>query len=89
MGSADGEALGAPEGIGEAGGNRAWQGGDGGNPLPRDTVERPRREPSDFDTECLIGQGSAALVYLVRCKRTRRMSALKVRHVLFRASSVR
>lgn len=86
MGCSDVEAVAAPEGVGGAGGGRAYQGGDAGcavvttlrrrRPLP--TEERRRWGAQDFETVCLIGQGSAALVYLVRCRRTGKMSALKV-----------
>lgn len=82
MGCSDGEAIAAPQGVGGSGGSRACQGGDAGCAI---VTTLPRRRPlpshkgaQDFDTVCLIGQGSAALVYLVRCRRTGRMSALKV-----------
>lgn len=82
MGSSEGEAIAAPD-VGGAGGCRAYQGGDAGSAIayaPRFRKNRPvRRREHDLDTVCLIGQGSAALVYLVRCKVTGRLSALKVR----------
>lgn len=78
MDCSDGEAVSAPQ-LGPAGGYRACHGGDAGSALipPRRGI---RRRGLSFETTCLIGQGSAALVYLVRCKRTGTMSALKVRN---------
>lgn len=77
MGCSDGEAVSAPQ-LGPAGGYRACHGGDAGSASipPHRGI---RRRGLSFETTCLIGQGSAALVYLVRCKRTGTMSALKVR----------
>lgn len=77
MGCSDGEAMSAPQ-LGPAGGYSACHGGDAGSASipPRRGI---RRRGLSFETTCLIGQGSAALVYLVRCKRTGTMSALKVR----------
>lgn len=94
MGSAEGEAIAAPD-AGGAGGSRAHQGGDAGcamQSLPRvcgkgsygagtagsSGIRHARRRERQLDSVCLIGQGSAALVYLVRCKETGKMSALKV-----------
>lgn len=76
MGSSDGEAVSVPE-RGGSGGCRAYQGSDAGCAVAPQRRAMRRREP-DLETVCLIGQGSAALVYLVRSRRTGKMSALKV-----------
>ncbi|CAN0123571.1 unnamed protein product, partial [Laminaria digitata] len=81
MGSSEGEAIAAPD-VGGAGGSRAYQGGDAGcamPPRPRCRSSRSgRRRERQLETVRLIGQGSDALVYLVRCEVTGRRSALKV-----------
>lgn len=88
MGCSDGEAIAAPN-IAGAGGSRADHGGDAGCAVVPISQRRrrfstggkwrsARRGPEDFETLSLIGQGSAALVYLVKCKRTGEVSALKV-----------
>lgn len=88
-GGSDGEAIPAPD-VGGAGGSRAQQGGNAGSAIiasrfcyeDRSAGSRLglncKRE-QQLDSLCLIGQGSAALVYLVRCRSTGRLSALKVR----------
>lgn len=85
MGSSEGEAIAAPD-AGGAGGSRAFQGGDAGCAMemaPRARCYRSRsgrvRRERQLESVRLIGQGSDALVYLVRCEVTGRRSALKVR----------
>lgn len=80
MGSSEGEAI-APD-VEGAGGSRAYQGGDAGCAMPprsRCRSRSGRRRERQLQTVRLIGQGSDALVYLVRCEVTGRRSALKVR----------
>lgn len=79
MGCSDGEAI-SVLGVGGTGGCRAFQGGNAGCAIAP-THRGLRRRGFDLEPVCLIGQGSAALVYLVRCKRTGKMSALKVREI--------
>lgn len=88
MGCSENEAIAVPD-VGGAGGSRAYQGGDAGCAAVAQVHDSKlwghngrRGGGIELDTVCLIGQGSAALVYLVRSKVTGSLSALKVCDVL-------
>ncbi|CAM9358976.1 unnamed protein product, partial [Scytosiphon promiscuus] len=84
MGSSEGEAIAAPAVGGNGGGSvcRALSGGREVTftaPLPEGcNGQRERRRERQLESVAFIGQGADANVYLVRCKLTGRMSALKV-----------
>ncbi|CAB1104579.1 unnamed protein product [Ectocarpus sp. CCAP 1310/34] len=79
MASSDGEAVTAPAGGGSGGPRLVCRRSPGGSPK-RCEYSSPKRwcRERQLESVAFIGQGSDANVYLVRCKLTGRMSALKV-----------
>lgn len=82
MGSSDGETIAAPAPSQNGGSRSECRQTAGLRVLPSEPhgvcCRRLRRRERLLDSIALIGQGSDALVYLVRNKLTGRMSALKV-----------
>ncbi|CAM9381395.1 unnamed protein product, partial [Ectocarpus sp. 8 AP-2014] len=79
MASSDGEAVAAPAGGGNGGPRLVCRRSPGGSPK-RCEYGSPKRwcRERQLESVAFIGQGSDANVYLVRCKLTGKMSALKV-----------
>ncbi|CAM9299439.1 unnamed protein product [Ectocarpus sp. 13 AM-2016] len=80
MASSDGEAVAAPAGGGNGGPRLVCRRSPGGSPKRCEYSISPKRwcRERQLESVAFIGQGSDANVYLVRCKLTGRMSALKV-----------
>lgn len=88
MGSSDGEAVTAPP-PSQNGGSRSECRQSAGQVVPSEphgvcSKRASSRRERSLDSVALIGQGSDALVYLVRSRLTGRLSALKVRLVCSR-----
>ncbi|CAN0188444.1 unnamed protein product [Pylaiella littoralis] len=99
MGSSEGEAMAAPS-TSQNGGSRSECRQSAGkvsepHPMFRSSQgrsssigSRRQRRERQLESVALIGQGSDALVYLVRCQLTGRMSALKVQQKAEHARTV-